>query len=166
MTRRTLDERMEQQEQTVNKAKDHYDAEVSKLEKLMNKRDEVRKKELMKAIEDSDKSFEESMKFLQKGSSVGEALDVESKFSGKSHLPLLLPKKYILKKLNLEMTRYNSNKVDYYTINCETPYGREIFPIWCLRGDKLPHVKFSNLYIPVPKRPELYLTEYSGLRIL
>jgi dsDNA-specific endonuclease/ATPase MutS2 len=78
MTRRTLDERIEQQEQVVSKIKDRYDAEVSKLEKLMNKRDELRKKELMKAIEDSDKSFEEIMKFLQKSSSENDSLDVES----------------------------------------------------------------------------------------
>lgn len=78
MTRRTLDERIEQQEQVVSRIKDRYDAEVSKLEKLMNKRDELRKKELMKAIEDSDKSFEEIMKFLQKSSSENDSLDVES----------------------------------------------------------------------------------------
>ncbi len=78
MTRRTLDERIEQQEQVLSRIKDRYDAEVSKLEKLMNKRDELRKKELMKAIEDSDKSFEEIMKFLQKSSSENDSLDVES----------------------------------------------------------------------------------------
>ena len=32
--------------QTVSKAKDHYDVEVSKLEKLMNKRDEIQKNEV------------------------------------------------------------------------------------------------------------------------
>lgn len=31
MTRRTLDERIEQQEQAVSRIKDRYDAEVSKL---------------------------------------------------------------------------------------------------------------------------------------
>ena len=31
----------------------------------MRKRDELQKKELMKAIEDSDRSFEEIMQFLQ-----------------------------------------------------------------------------------------------------
>lgn len=41
MTRRTLDERIEQQEQVVSKAKEHYEAEVNKLEQLMNKRDEL-----------------------------------------------------------------------------------------------------------------------------
>lgn len=62
----------------VNKAKDHYDDEVAKLEQLMNKRDELQKKELMKAIEDSDRRFEEIMQFLQAGSSVGDPEDVES----------------------------------------------------------------------------------------
>ena len=78
MTRRTLDERIEQQEQAVNKAKDHYDAEVAKLEQLMNKRDELKKKELMKAIGDSDRSFEEIMQFLQGGSSEGDSEGNES----------------------------------------------------------------------------------------
>ena len=64
-TRRSLDERIEEQEQVVSKAKEHYEAEVSKLEQMMNKRDELQKKELMKAIEDSNRSFEEIMQFLQ-----------------------------------------------------------------------------------------------------
>lgn len=67
--RKTLDERIEQQKLTVDKAKAHYDSEVARLEKLMQKRDDLQKKELMKAIEDSDKSFEDIMKFLQKNNS-------------------------------------------------------------------------------------------------
>ena len=78
MTRRTLDERIEQQEQAVSRIKDRYDAEVSKLEELMNKRDELRKKELMKAIEDSGKSFNEIIKFLREDSAEGDAANVES----------------------------------------------------------------------------------------
>lgn len=58
-TRRSLDERIEEQEQVVSKARERYESEVNKLEQLMNKRDELQKKELMKAIEDSDRSFEE-----------------------------------------------------------------------------------------------------------
>lgn len=57
-TRRSLDERIEEQEQVVSKAREHYESEVNKLEQLMNKRDELQKKELMKAIEDSNRSFE------------------------------------------------------------------------------------------------------------
>ena len=64
-TRHSLDERIEEQEQAVSKAKEHHESEVNKLEQLMNKRDELQKKELMKAIEDSDRSFEEIMQFLQ-----------------------------------------------------------------------------------------------------
>jgi len=44
----------------------------------MNKRDELQKKELMKAIEDSDRSFEEIMQFLQCDTSSENSEDVES----------------------------------------------------------------------------------------
>ena len=44
----------------------------------MNKRDELQKKELMKAIEDSDRSFEEIMQFLQSDTSSENSEDVES----------------------------------------------------------------------------------------
>ena len=88
-TRRSLDERIEEQEQVVSKAKEHYESEVNKLEQLMNKRDELQKqlmnkrdelqkKELMKAIEDSDRSFEEIMQFLQSDTSSENSEDVES----------------------------------------------------------------------------------------
>lgn len=69
-TRRSLDERIEEQEQVVSKAREHYESEVNKLEQLMNKRDELQKKELMKAIEDSNRSFEEIMQFLRGDTSV------------------------------------------------------------------------------------------------
>lgn len=59
-------------------SKDRYDAEVSKLEELMNKRDELRKKELMKAIEDSGKSFDEIIKSLREDSAEGDAANIES----------------------------------------------------------------------------------------
>lgn len=44
----------------------------------MNKRDEPRKKELMKAIEDSGKSFDEIIKFLREDSAEGDAANAES----------------------------------------------------------------------------------------
>ena len=77
-TRRSLDERIEEQEQVVSKAGERYESEVNKLEQLMNKRDELQKKELMKAIEDSDRSFEEIMQFLQSDTSSENSEDVES----------------------------------------------------------------------------------------
>ena len=76
--RRSLDERIEEQKQVVSKAREDYEAEVNKLEQMMNKRDELQKKELMKAIEDSDRSFEEIMQFLQCDTSSENSEDVES----------------------------------------------------------------------------------------
>ena len=63
--RRSLDERIEEQKQVVSKTREHYEAEANKLEQMMNKRDELQKKEFMKAIEDSSRSFDEIMQFLQ-----------------------------------------------------------------------------------------------------
>lgn len=76
--RRSLDERIEEQKQVVSKARKHYEAEVNKLEQMMNKRDELQKKELMKAVEDSSRSFEEIMQFLQGDASSENSEDVES----------------------------------------------------------------------------------------
>ena len=77
-TRRSLDERIEEQEQVVSRPREHYESEVNKLEQLMNKRDEIQKKELMKAIENSNRSFEEIMQFLQGNASAENSGDVES----------------------------------------------------------------------------------------
>ena len=76
--RRSLDERIEEQKQVVSKAREHYEAEVNKLEQMMNKRDELQKKELMKAVEDSSRSFEEIMQFLQGDALSESSEDVES----------------------------------------------------------------------------------------
>ena len=75
---RFFDERIEEQKQVVSKAREHYEAEVNKLEQMMNKRDELQKKELMKAVEDSSRSFEEIMQFLQGDASSENSEDVES----------------------------------------------------------------------------------------
>ena len=76
--RRSLDERIEEQKQVVSKAREHYEAEVNKLEQMMNKRDELQKKEFMKAVEDSSRSFEEIMQFLQGDAASESSEDVES----------------------------------------------------------------------------------------
>ena len=76
--RRSLDERIEEQKQVVSKAREHHEAEVNKLEQMMNKRDELQKKELMKAVEDSSRSFEEIMQFLQGDALSESSEDVES----------------------------------------------------------------------------------------
>ena len=49
----------------MSKAKDRYEAELDKLEKLMRKRDELRSKELMEAFANSERSFDEVMRYLR-----------------------------------------------------------------------------------------------------
>ena len=60
----SIDDKIEQQKQVVSKAKDRYEAELEQLNQLMKKRDELRNKELLQAIEQSNRSFEEIMDFL------------------------------------------------------------------------------------------------------
>ena len=64
MARMSIDEKIDQQKEVVLKIKEKYDAAVAELEKLMRKRDEIRNKKLLQAIADSDKSYEEIMRFL------------------------------------------------------------------------------------------------------
>ena len=66
MARRSIpiEEKIESQKELVSKAKDRYEVELDKLEKLMRKRDELRSKELMEAFTNSERSFEEVMRFL------------------------------------------------------------------------------------------------------
>ena len=60
----SIDDRIEQQKQAVSKAKDRYEVELEQLNQLMKKRDELHNKELLQAIEHSNRSFEEIMDFL------------------------------------------------------------------------------------------------------
>lgn len=66
MARRSIsiEEKIEIQKGQVSKAKNRYETELAKLEKLMRKRDELRSKELMEAFTNSERSFEEVMRFL------------------------------------------------------------------------------------------------------
>lgn len=66
MARRKLsiDDKIEQQKLAVSKAKDRYEAKLEELNQLMKKRDELRNKELLQAIEQSKRSFEEIMDFF------------------------------------------------------------------------------------------------------
>ena len=60
----SIDDKIELQKLAVSKAKDRYEAELEELNQLMKKRDELRNKELLQAIEQSKRSFEEIMDFL------------------------------------------------------------------------------------------------------
>ena len=66
MARRSIpiEEKIETQKEVVSKAKDKYEAELDKLEKLMKNREELRCKELMKALANSERSFEEVLRLL------------------------------------------------------------------------------------------------------
>ena len=60
----SIDDKIEQQKLVVSKAKDRYEVELEQLNQLMKKRDELRNKELIQAIGQSNRSFEEIMDFL------------------------------------------------------------------------------------------------------
>ena len=61
----TIDEEIIKQEGQVSKSKAKYDADVKKLKDLYAKKDEIKKKELLEAVEKSSKTFEEIMGFLK-----------------------------------------------------------------------------------------------------
>ena len=62
-----IEEQIARQEEAVEKAKEKYHSEVAKLKELHIKRDEAKKKELIKAIENSRKSYDEIMAFITSG---------------------------------------------------------------------------------------------------
>ena len=61
----TIDEEIIKQEEQVSKSKAKYDADVKKLKDLYAKKDEMKKRELLEAVEKSSKTFEEIMVFLK-----------------------------------------------------------------------------------------------------
>ena len=63
-TRMTIEEKIERQKEVVSKAKDKYEAALGELEKLMSKREEMRRKELMEAFMKSSRTYDEIMEFL------------------------------------------------------------------------------------------------------
>ena len=62
-----IEEQIIKQEEAVTKAKEKYDSEVAKLKDLHAKRDEARKKALLKAIENSGRTYDEVMDFIRSG---------------------------------------------------------------------------------------------------
>ena len=59
----TLDEKIEKAQDAVEKTKARYDAAVQELRALLEKKDAQRKQELLKAVENSPRSFDEIMAF-------------------------------------------------------------------------------------------------------
>ncbi len=60
----TLYEKIEKAQDAVEKTKARYDAAVRELKDLLEKKDAQRKQELLKAAENSLRSFDEIMAFL------------------------------------------------------------------------------------------------------
>lgn len=60
----SIDEKIEQQKMIVFHLKDKYEAALAELDRLQQKRIELKNKELLKAIENSNRSFDEIMAFL------------------------------------------------------------------------------------------------------
>ena len=59
-----LEQRIEQAQEQVSKTKKAYDAAIAVLSDLLDKRDALRRDELVKAIMKSDKTYEEVLEFL------------------------------------------------------------------------------------------------------
>lgn len=60
-----LDEKIEKAQDTVEKTKAMYDAAIKELRDLLEKKDTQWKQELLKAVENSPRSFDEIMAFLK-----------------------------------------------------------------------------------------------------
>ena len=61
----TLDQKIEKAQSDVVKAKKKYDLAVSTLKDLMDKRDALKRDELINAIMKSEKSYDQILQFIQ-----------------------------------------------------------------------------------------------------
>ena len=68
-----LDAKIEKAQAQASKAKKQYDAAVAALSDLLDKRDALRRDELVKAIMKSDRTYEEVLEFLGAGVAEEEA---------------------------------------------------------------------------------------------
>ena len=67
-----LDKKREKAQELVSRRKKLYDEAIAALSDLLDKRDALRRDELVKAIMNSDKTYEEVMEFLNAGSEAEE----------------------------------------------------------------------------------------------
>ena len=65
VTTEKLDAKIEQQKETLEKAKARYEAEKDALAELVKMRNELRKEELMDAVINSSRSYEEILAFVK-----------------------------------------------------------------------------------------------------
>ena len=62
---RQLEEKILKAQDEVVKAKKTYDEKAAKLEDLLTKRDALKKEELLKAIAESNKTYDEILKYIK-----------------------------------------------------------------------------------------------------
>ena len=62
----TIEQKIEKAKSDVDCAKAKYEATVEELERLMTMKEALRKEQLISAISNSDKSYDEIMAFLEK----------------------------------------------------------------------------------------------------
>ena len=62
----TIEQKIEKAKSDVDYAKAKYETTVEELERLMTMREALRKEQLISAISNSDKSYDEIMAFLEK----------------------------------------------------------------------------------------------------
>ena len=67
-----LEQKIEKAQEQVSRTKKAYDSAIAGLSDLLDKRDALRRDELVKAIMKSDKTYEEVLEFLSSGKSDGE----------------------------------------------------------------------------------------------
>lgn len=60
-----IDDKIEAQKLVVSKAKDKYDAAVDELERLFKLRDEEHRKDILKRLATSKRTYEEIIEFLE-----------------------------------------------------------------------------------------------------
>ena len=63
-----LDKKIEKAQELVSRRKKLYDEAIAALSDLLDKRDALRRDELVKAIMNSDRTYEEVLEFLNSGS--------------------------------------------------------------------------------------------------
>ena len=67
-----LDKKIEKAQELVSRRKKLYDEAIAALSDLLDKRDALRRDELVKAIMNSDRTYEEVLEFLNAGSEAEE----------------------------------------------------------------------------------------------
>lgn len=63
----SIEQKIEKAKDDVDRAKAKYESTVDELERLMTKREALRKEQLISAITNSGKSYDEIMSFLKNG---------------------------------------------------------------------------------------------------